>query len=86
APEGSDNSVANVLQRRKCTYNGCNCNSRGYQFYSCGGCVWTDNRDWVISKRRVKTHIFECSPSGDWCDYGHADDCGTGQGRCFIWV
>ncbi|KAH8903017.1 glutathione S-transferase [Coniochaeta sp. PMI_546] len=80
----SDNSVASLLQKRKCTYNGCKCNSRGYQFHSCGGCVWTDNGDWVITKKRVNTHIFECSPSGDCCDYGHADDCGTGKGRCFI--
>ncbi|OIW25349.1 hypothetical protein CONLIGDRAFT_673447 [Coniochaeta ligniaria NRRL 30616] len=80
----SENSVANVLQKRKCTYNGCKCDSRGYQFHSCGGCVWTDNGDWVITKKRVATHIFECSPSGDCCDYGHADDCGTGKGRCFI--
>jgi hypothetical protein len=80
----SDNSVANVLQKRKCTYNGCKCNSRGYQFHSCGGCVWTNDGSWVITKKRVATHIFECSPSGDCCDYGHADDCGTGSGRCFI--
>lgn len=80
----SDNSVAGVLQKRKCTYNGCKCNSRGYQFHSCGGCVWTDDGSWVVTKKRVATHIFECSPSGDCCDYGPADDCGTGKGRCFI--
>ncbi|KAB5566740.1 hypothetical protein GE09DRAFT_745702 [Coniochaeta sp. 2T2.1] len=84
APGVSDNSIANVLQKRKCTYNGCKCNSRGYQFHSCGGCVWTNDGSWVITKKRVATHIFECSPSGDCCDYGHADDCGTGKGRCFI--
>ncbi|RKU49193.1 hypothetical protein DL546_008913 [Coniochaeta pulveracea] len=73
-----------LLQKRKCDYNGCKCSSRGYQFHSCGNCVWTDTGEWAITKKRVSTHIFECGPTGTCCDYGVASDCGTSSARCFV--
>lgn len=77
-------STRDPLQKRKCDYNGCKCASRGYQFRSCGNCRWTNNNEWAISKKRVSTHIFECGPTGNCCDYGPASDCGTANARCFI--
>lgn len=79
-----DGSIASILQKRKCTYNGCKCSSRGYQFHSCGNCYWTDTGEWAITAKRVSTHIFECGPTGSCCDYGPADDCGTSHARCFV--
>ncbi|KAL1868444.1 hypothetical protein VTK73DRAFT_3652 [Phialemonium thermophilum] len=72
------------LKGRACVYNGCRCDSRGKQFHSCGNCVWTSNGAWVITKKRVADHIFECAPNGDCCDYGYAKDCGTSGARCYI--
>jgi hypothetical protein len=75
-------STAEPLEKRACDYNGCKCNSRNRQFRSCGNCQWTNNGEWVISKKRVSNHIFECSPSGNCCDYGYAKDCGGSNARC----
>jgi len=72
------------LQGRSCSYNGCECQSRGKQFHSCGNCVWTSDNSWVITKKRVATHIYECAPDGNCCDYGYATDCGTASARCYI--
>lgn len=71
------------LKKRACVANGCKCDSRGKQFHSCGNCVWTNNGAWVVTKKRVANHIFECAPNGDCCDYGAADDCGGPNARCY---
>ncbi|KAG7132107.1 hypothetical protein HYQ45_009480 [Verticillium longisporum] len=75
---------APALEKRACKYNGCKCNSRGKQFRSCGNCVWTDNGAWVIKKKRVKSHIYECAPDSGCCDYGPAKDCGKSTARCYV--
>ncbi|EEY18578.1 conserved hypothetical protein [Verticillium alfalfae VaMs.102] len=85
AEDGLDsNGQAPALEKRACKYNGCKCNSRGKQFRSCGNCVWTDNGAWVIKKKRVKNHIYECAPDGGCCDYGPAKDCGKSTARCYV--
>lgn len=71
------------LQKRKCEYNGCRCDSRGKQFHSCGNCVWTSDGAWVVTKKRVANHIYECAPDGNCCDYGAASDCGGSGARCY---
>lgn len=83
--EERDVSPANpFLNKRACSYNGCKCNSRGQQLTVCGNCVWTDTGKYVVTSKRVNNHIFECSPSGDCCDYGYATDCGSSSGRCRV--
>ncbi|KAL9949057.1 hypothetical protein D7B24_005935 [Verticillium nonalfalfae] len=85
AEDGLDSDgQAPALEKRACKYNGCKCNSRGKQFRSCGNCVWTDNGAWVIKKKRVKNHIYECAPDGGCCDYGPAKDCGKSTARCYV--
>lgn len=73
------------LSKRACSYNGCKCNSRGNQMTVCGNCVWSDTGSYVVTSKRVLNHIFECSPSGDCCDYGYATDCGSSGGRCRVY-
>ncbi|EUC33383.1 hypothetical protein COCVIDRAFT_49543, partial [Bipolaris victoriae FI3] len=70
------------LGKRACSYNGCKCNSRGKQLTVCGNCVWSDNNAYVVTTKRVSTHIFECAPNGNCCDYGKASDCGSASARC----
>jgi hypothetical protein len=48
----------------------------------CGNCVIGSFGTNIVTKKRVRTHAYECSPSGDCCDYGRADDCGTSKARC----
>ncbi|KAM0278834.1 hypothetical protein ACHAQH_004910 [Verticillium albo-atrum] len=72
------------LEKRACVYNGCRCNSRGRQFRSCGNCVWTNNGEWAISVKRDLTHVYECAPDGNCCDYGYARDCGGASARCYL--
>ena len=70
-----------LLQPRACTYNGCACVRGLRQGVYCGNCV-VGAGTLAISKKRVNSHAFECSPQGDCCDYGHASDCGTSHARC----
>ncbi|KAM0332408.1 hypothetical protein ACHAQA_002688 [Verticillium albo-atrum] len=79
-----DDEQGPALEKRACKYNGCKCNSRGKQFRSCGNCVWTNNGQWAIKKKRVSNHIYECAPNGGCCDYGYAKDCGKSNARCYI--
>ncbi|KAM0269856.1 hypothetical protein ACHAQH_009622 [Verticillium albo-atrum] len=79
-----EDGQAPALEKRKCDYNNCKCNSRGKQFRSCGNCVWKDNGAWVIEKKRVSNHIYECAPNGTCCDYGYAKDCGKSKARCYV--
>lgn len=72
------------LGKRACSYNGCKCNSRGKQLTVCGNCVWSDNNAYVVTTKRVSTHIFECAPNGNCCDYGKASDCGSASARCKV--
>lgn len=68
------------LNKRACKDTGCKCVKGLRQGQYCGACVWKG--DYVITKKRNLKHIYECSPSGGCCDYGKADDCNTGHGRC----
>ena len=82
----TDMAVNTLLGRAGCDYNGCKCDTKNHrkpQGQFCGGCHWP-NGDWVITKKRVNSHVYECSPSGDCCDYGYAKDCAkqNGSGRC----
>ncbi|KAK4463928.1 hypothetical protein QBC42DRAFT_57507 [Cladorrhinum samala] len=72
------------LTKRACSYNGCKCNSRKKQLTVCGNCVWSDNGAYVVTTKRKADHIFECSPSGNCCDYGYASDCGSASARCKV--
>ncbi|KAL2117369.1 hypothetical protein VTJ04DRAFT_9537 [Mycothermus thermophilus] len=69
-----------LLGKRACVNNGCKCVSGLRQGQYCGACVWRGS--YVITAKRVLDHIYECSPSGACCDYGKANDCNTGRGRC----
>ncbi|KAK1758956.1 hypothetical protein QBC47DRAFT_370806 [Echria macrotheca] len=75
-----------LLEGRACKYTGCKCDTsnrnRKPQGQFCGGCKWPDGT-YVITpaSKRDTSHVYECSPSGDCCDYGFASDCGHG-GRC----
>ncbi|PKS12438.1 hypothetical protein jhhlp_000644 [Lomentospora prolificans] len=73
-----------LLAKRECIYNGCRCDSRGRQLTVCGNCVWTDTGSYAVTKLRKDNHIYECSPSGDCCDYGVGNDCGSGGAQCKI--
>lgn len=72
------------LDLRSCTYNGCECNSRGEQLTVCGNCVWNDGAGYIVTTKRVGNHIFECSLTDSCRDYGVARDCGTASARCKI--
>ncbi|KAK4200986.1 hypothetical protein QBC40DRAFT_172615, partial [Triangularia verruculosa] len=72
------------LTKRACSYNGCKCDSRGRQLTVCSNCYWTVDGKWAVTRKRVSNHIYECSPSGNCCDYGYARDCGTSTARCRI--
>ena len=39
---------------------------------------------YVITKKRVTSHVYECNKGGGCCDYGYAKDCARndGSGRC----
>jgi len=79
----------NILSPRaaaECDYNGCRCDTsqpRKPQGQFCGGCHW-ENGDYVITKKRINSHVYECNKSGGCCDYGYAKDCARqdGTGRC----
>jgi hypothetical protein len=82
----SNMAMDELLDKRACDYNGCKCdtrNNRKPQGQFCGGCHWS-NGDWVITAKRVNSHVYECSPTGKCCDYGYASDCAKqdGTGRC----
>ncbi|KAK4446150.1 hypothetical protein QBC34DRAFT_470322 [Podospora aff. communis PSN243] len=73
----------NIVEGRACKYNGCKCDTtrkRKPQGQFCGGCRWPDGA-YVITKKRDKTHVYECNKDGGCCDYGYAKDCGN-NGRC----
>jgi hypothetical protein len=84
ALETREHSNANPLDKRACSYNGCKCNSRGEQLTVCGNCVWSDTGAVIVTTKRVATHIYECAPDGDCCDYGVASDCGSSSARCLV--
>ena len=71
------------LAPRACDPNGCKCVKGLPQGQYCGNCVLTkDLNTWVISKKRVNNHVFECNPRGGCCSYGYAKDCGGPKARC----
>ena len=39
---------------------------------------------YVITAKRVTSHVYECNKNGGCCDYGYATDCARndGSGRC----
>ncbi|KAK4136075.1 hypothetical protein BT67DRAFT_440226 [Trichocladium antarcticum] len=69
-----------ALHKRACVANGCKCVTGLRQGQYCGACVWKGS--YVITAKRVRNHIYECTPTGGCCSYGRASDCNTGQGRC----
>jgi len=73
-----------TLKKRACDYNGCECDSRGKQLTVCGNCRWGKDGPYAVTRKRVENHIFECSPTGNCCDYGYATDCGTPKARCIV--
>ncbi|KAK1709416.1 hypothetical protein CaCOL14_005535 [Colletotrichum acutatum] len=72
------------LEKRACNYNGCKCDSKNKQLTVCGNCVWSRDRGYVVTSKRIANHIYECSPSGRCCDYGVAHDCGSLSARCIV--
>ena len=72
------------LVPRNCVYNGCKCSTKYplNQGQYCGNCVWSDGSGYIITAKRVDNHVYECSPTGNCCDYGYATDCGTSAARC----
>lgn len=82
-----DDTLAPTLDKRACKSNGCECIVGLKQGQYCGSCtVRIENgaTDWryVIYSKRVDSHIYECSSSGDCCDYGPSSDCSTKHRRC----
>ncbi|KAL2173452.1 uncharacterized protein P884DRAFT_273195 [Thermothelomyces heterothallicus CBS 202.75] len=83
AAEARDGDVSGSdLTKRACSRNGCRCLKGAPQGQYCGNCVKVATGEWVITQKRNLHHVYECSPSGDCCDYGTASDCGTGHARC----
>ncbi|KAK0711795.1 hypothetical protein B0H67DRAFT_586326, partial [Lasiosphaeris hirsuta] len=72
------------VTKRACDYNSCKCQSRGKQLTVCGNCVWRSDGSYVVTTKRKLHDIFECSPSGNCCSYGYADDCGGSGARCIV--
>jgi len=72
------------LAPRTCVNNGCKCSTKYplKQGQYCGNCVWSNGAGYIITEKRVLTDVYECSPNGACCDYGHASDCGTSHARC----
>ena len=70
-----------ALFGRACSNNGCKCVSGLAQGVYCGNCV-VGAGTLAIKEKRVRTHAYECNPSGGCCDYGFASDCGTSRARC----
>ena len=74
------------VTKRACNANGCKCDTtkpRKPQGQFCGGCKWSDG-SYVITKKRVISHVYECNKNGGCCDYGFAKDCEGDKpgGRC----
>ncbi|KAK3392842.1 hypothetical protein B0H63DRAFT_456699 [Podospora didyma] len=84
--EPAEHPQFGVLKERGCDYNGCKCDTsrpRKPQGQFCGGCKWSDGA-YVITKKRVISHVYECNKDGGCCDYGYAKDCDGDKpgGRC----
>jgi hypothetical protein len=62
------------LQGRACTYNGCKCKKGVSPGVYCGSCAFSDG-SWVVTKKRVADHAFQCAKSGDCCSYGYRKNC-----------
>ncbi|KAL2148912.1 hypothetical protein VTH82DRAFT_1598 [Thermothelomyces myriococcoides] len=71
-----------ALSKRACNANGCRCLKGVPAGIYCGACIKTSTGQWVITKKRVLDHVYQCASNGDCCDYGYAKDCNTGSGRC----
>ncbi|KAF4822092.1 hypothetical protein CGCSCA5_v002725 [Colletotrichum siamense] len=73
------------LDKRDCVKTGCKCDTRGYQRRVCGACKHPDTKKYIVTRKRVRNHIYECSADGEsCCDYGVADDCGKKGQRCLF--
>jgi len=77
-----------------CVPTGCRCGTslrRTAQGQYCGGCRWSDTGEFVITQVRNESHIYECSPMGDCCDYGYVGYCaqnldnGIDDDDCNVW-
>lgn len=77
----ADAPAAAALVGRACVANGCKCAIGLKQGVYCGNCV-VGAGTYAVSTKRVRTHAFECNPSGGCCDYGVASDCGKSSARC----
>ncbi|KAK2768047.1 mold-specific m46 protein [Colletotrichum kahawae] len=72
------------LGKRDCVKTGCRCdNHKKKQRTVCGACKNPDTKSYIITRKRYKNHIYECSADGtSCCDYGVAVDCGKKGQRC----
>jgi hypothetical protein len=76
--EASQKQALDNRATAECNYNGCQC-SDATQGQYCGWCREVT----LVGKKGALGHVYECSPSGDCCDYGVADDCASGVNmRC----
>ncbi|TPX07710.1 uncharacterized protein E0L32_010606 [Thyridium curvatum] len=82
--EARSGAAPALFAKRACNANGCRCSTKHKlkQGQYCGNCVWSNGDGYIITKKRVNNHVYECSPNGDCCDYGVAKDCGSGTARC----
>ncbi|KAJ9156635.1 hypothetical protein NKR23_g1202 [Pleurostoma richardsiae] len=62
------------LEQRACDYNGCKCVTGLEPGVYCGSCGWGDDQ-WVVIKKRVYNHAYQCAKNGNCCDYGYRKDC-----------
>ena len=67
------------LQARGCEYNGCKCRKGVKPGIYCGSC--TDG-SWIVTKKRIEMHAFQCAEDGDCCTYGPRSDCNEWGGKC----
>lgn len=72
------------LDKRACKNTGCKCSTKHKlsQGQYCGNCVWSNGDGYIITKKRHNNHVYECNSKGGCCDYGVANDCGSGKARC----
>jgi len=73
-----DISVLDVLEKRACRYNGCECKKRTKRGQYCGYCdqvtYYGKGGDW--------NDVYECNPQGGCCNYGNRDSCKARKGPC----
>ena len=60
------------LRSCDCKYNGCKCRKGLKPGVYCGNCT---GESWLITRKHVKMHAFQCARSRECCSYGSRGVC-----------